>query len=94
LFGSIVNDPRGFKVGAHARRACQPGRVDAGQIHHAHMFVEIVEQRMDGVARRAQRIVMEDEPAARIVLDQFARRKMVLKVDNHAGISCAVCALS
>jgi hypothetical protein len=26
---------------------------------------------------------------ARIVLDQFARREMVLEVNNHADISCA-----
>jgi hypothetical protein len=30
---------------------------------------------------------MEHEAVARIVLDQFARREMVLEIDNHRGRS-------
>ena len=83
LSGFVVDEPRGFKIGAHAGGAGEPGRVDAGQLHHAHVLVEVVEQRMHRVARRTERIIVQDKPVARIVLDQFARREMVLEIDDH-----------
>ena len=40
---------------------------------------------MHRVTRRAESIVVQHEPAARILLDEFARREMVLEVDDHRG---------
>ena len=93
LFGLVVDKARGVEIGAHAGRAREPRGVDAGQIHHRDVFVEIVEQRMYRVARRSQRVVIEHQAVARVVLDQFARREMVLEVDNHRA-SSAIAALS
>ena len=53
------------------------------EVHHADVLVEIVEQRVDGVARRALRVVMQDHAVARILLDQLARGEMVLEIDDH-----------
>ena len=53
------------------------------EVHHLHVLVEIVEQRVDGVARRALRVVVQDQPVARILLDQLARREVVLEIDDH-----------
>jgi hypothetical protein len=47
------------------------------------MLVEIVKQRMDGVARRAVLVVMQDPAVARVFLDQFARGEVMLEVDDH-----------
>ena len=55
-------------------------------VHHLHMLVEIVEQRMDRVARRALRVVVQDQPVARVLLDQLARREVVLEVDDHRRV--------
>src|SRR6516162_11366500 len=85
LRGFIVDQSRDLKIGAHAGGAGEPGRVDVGELHHAHVLVKVVEQRMHRVARRAERVVVQDKPVARIVLDQFARREMVLEVDDHCG---------
>ena len=60
LFGLVVDKTRGFEIGAHARRAGQPGGVDAGDIHHPHVLVEIVKQLVHRIARRAERVVIED----------------------------------
>src|SRR5580704_11783075 len=91
LFRLVVDEPRGVEIGAHAGGAGQPGGVDAGQVHHPHVLVEIVKQRMDRIARRARGVVIEDQPVARVLLDQFARREMVLEIDDHAGWSSAYC---
>src|SRR5262249_16227041 len=79
----VVDEPRGLRIGAHARGASEPCRIDAGQAHHAPALVQIVKQRMHRVARRAERIVMKHEAVARIILDQFAWREMVLEIDDH-----------
>ena len=49
------------------------------------MLVEVVEQRMDGVARRAVLVEVHDQPVARVFLDQLARREVVLEIDDHRG---------
>src|SRR5580700_2259113 len=38
---------------------------------------------MERVARRAQRVVLEDQAVARVLFDQLARREMMLEVDDH-----------
>src|SRR5690348_5218086 len=38
---------------------------------------------MDRVARRAHGVVVQDQPVARVLLDQFARREMMLEIDDH-----------
>ena len=50
------------------------------------MLVEIVEERMYRVARRSVVVVVEDEPVARIALDELARREMVLEADDHSEV--------
>ena len=94
LFRLVVDQPRGVEIGAHAGGAGQPGGVDAGYIHHPHVLVEIVEQRMDRIARCARGVVVEDQAVARVLLDQFARREMVLEIDDHAGVPLRIAALS
>src|SRR5262249_30881080 len=83
LLGLVVDEARGLEVGAHALRAGEPGGVDAGLVHHPHMLVEIVEELVDGIARRALRVVVQDQPVARLLLDQLAWREMVLEVNDH-----------
>ena len=90
LFRLVVDEPRGFEIGAHAGGAGEPGGVDAGHVHHPHVLVEIVEQGMHRIARRAERVVIEDEPVARVVLDQLARREMVLEIDDHGDVPPAL----
>jgi hypothetical protein len=46
------------------------------------MLVEIVEELVNGVARRALRVEMQDQPVARVLLDQLAWREMVLEIDD------------
>ena len=92
FFRLVVDEPRSVEIGAHAGGAGQPCGVDAGKLHHAHVLVEIVEQRMHRVARRARGVVIEHEPVARVRLDQLARREMVLEIDDHRGRSSAVAA--
>src|ERR1700683_3971124 len=46
LLGLVVDKPRRFQIGAHSGRAGEPSRIDARQIHHAHVLVEVVEQRV------------------------------------------------
>ena len=43
LFGLVVDQPRGVEVGAHAGGTGQPRGIDAGDVHHPDMLVEIVE---------------------------------------------------
>jgi len=50
------------------------------------MLVEIVQQRVHRVARRARGIVVEDQPVARVRLDQFARVKWCWKSTIIAGV--------
>ena len=83
LFRFVVDQARGLEVGAHAGGAGQPGGVDAGNIHHAHVLAEIVQQRMHGIARRALGVVIKYQAIARILLDQLARREVMLKIDDH-----------
>ena len=91
LLGLVVDEPRAGEVRAHALRAREPGGVDPGRVHHAHVLVEIVEQLVDRIARRALGIVVQDQPVARILLDQFARREVVLEIDDHRrSLSMAV----
>jgi hypothetical protein len=52
------------------------------------MLVEVVEQGMDGVARRAVLVVMQDPAVARIFLDQFAGREVMLEIDDHGAPAC------
>src|SRR5258705_11757924 len=47
------------------------------------MLIQIVKQLMDGVARRALGIVVQDQPVARVLLDQLAWREVVLEIDDH-----------
>src|SRR5215204_838262 len=88
LLGLAVDETRGLEVRAHALRAGEPGGINASRVHHLDVFVEIVEQRMNGVARRALCVVMQDQSIARILLDQFARREVVLEIDNHFFCLC------
>ena len=46
--------------------AGEEGGVDAGRIHHPDVLVEIVKQRMEGVARRIILVEVHDQPLARI----------------------------
>src|SRR5947207_10620835 len=41
---------------------------------------------MDGVARRAVLVEMHDQLVAGVLLDQLARREMVLEVDDHLAL--------
>jgi hypothetical protein len=84
LLRPVVADARTLEIGRHAGRAGEPGGVDAGDVHHADVLVEIVQQRMHRVARRAVLVVVQDQLVAGIALDQLARREMVLEVDDHA----------
>ncbi len=86
LLGALVADLRPVKICRHAGRACQPRRVDPGLIHHADVLVEIIEERVHGIARRPVLVVVEDKPIARIILDELARREMVLEVDDHCEV--------
>src|SRR5829696_5627998 len=52
-------------------------------VHHRDVLVEVPEQGMDGVARRAVLVEMDDQLVARVLLDQFARREVMLKIDGH-----------
>src|SRR5215204_5359420 len=83
LLGLAVDEARGLEIRAHALRTREPGSVDAGQVHHFDVLVEIVQQRMNGVTRRALCIVVQDQSIAWVLLDQLARREVVLEVDDH-----------
>src|SRR5215510_3387710 len=83
LLGLVVDEARGLEVGAHTLRAGEPGGVDAGLVHHPHMLVEVVEELVDRIARRALRVVMQDQPVAGVLLDQLARREVVLEINDH-----------
>src|SRR5262245_33776746 len=83
LLGLVVHEARGLEVGAHALGAGEPGGVDAGLVHHPHVLVEIVEELMDRIARRALRVVVQDQPVAGVLLDQLAWCEVVLEIDDH-----------
>jgi len=65
FLGLVVDEARGLQISAHALRAGEPGRVDAGRVHHLHVLVEIVEQLVDRIARRALGVVVQDQAVAR-----------------------------
>ena len=96
LLGLVVDNTRAIEIGAHRRCAGQESRVDAGVIHHPDVLIEIIQQRMHGIAGRTILVEMNDQAISRILLDQFARREMVLKVNDHrfspAGMTASVTA--
>jgi hypothetical protein len=56
--------------------------VDSGQIHHADMRCEITQERIEQITRIPLAIEIDRE-FARIALEQFRRRVVLLKVDEH-----------
>ncbi len=90
LPGPLVANLRTFKIGCHAGGACEPGGVNPSRIHHPDVLIEIIEERMHGVARRSVLVVAEDEPIAWIVLDELAWREVVLEIDDHREVPVVV----
>ena len=84
LLRLVVDEFRPLEIDAHAGAAGDEGRVDARDVHHADVLVEIVEQLVRGVARRAGLIENDDEFVAEVLLEQFTRREVVLEVDDNA----------
>src|SRR5829696_9584021 len=86
LFRLVVDDFGYVQARAHAGRAGEEGRINSRGIHHRDMLIEIVEQRMDGVARRAVLVVAEYPAGTRVFFDQLAWREVMLKIDNHGSL--------
>ncbi len=79
----VVDDSADGKIGlVEADHARQHGRVQAGQIHHAHMGVDVAQERvqeMHGVAA----LVDADGNLVLLALQELRRRVMVLEIDDH-----------
>ena len=90
LFGfahAIVDLPADRKIGLiEAGAAGQHAGIDAGRIHHADMRGEIGEQRIEQIIRIAVAIEI-DRDFARVALEQFRRRVVLLEVDEHGALS-------
>ncbi len=80
---AVVDLPADREIGlVEARAAGQHAGIDAGGIHHADMRVEIGEQRIEQIIRIAVAVEI-DRDLARIALEQFRRRVVLLEVDEH-----------
>jgi hypothetical protein len=55
LLGLVVDEARALEVGAHPGPAREEGGIDARGVQHPDVLVEVVEQRVRGVAGRARR---------------------------------------
>src|SRR6185312_6301547 len=89
LLRLVVDEARALEVGAHAGSRGEEGGVDPRQVHHGDMLVEIVEQPVRGVAGGASLVIGEDAAVAELLLEELARRPMVLEIDDHLGSSPA-----
>ncbi len=69
-----------IKTGA----ASQHAGIDTGCIHHADMRAEIGKQRIEQIMRIAVAIEI-GRCFARFTFEQFRRRVMLLKIDEHLG---------
>ena len=82
---AVVDLPADREIGLiEARAAGKHAGIDAGGIHHADMRVQIGEQRIEQIIRIAIAIEV-DRDLARIALEQFRRRVVLLEVDEHGG---------
>ena len=82
---AVVDLPADREIGLiEARAAGKHAGIDAGVIHHADMRVQIGEQRIEQIIRIAIAIEV-DRDLARIALEQFRRRVVLLEVDEHGG---------
>ena len=68
---------------AHVRMMDTSG-IDAGDVHHADMRRQIGQQRIEQIMRIAVAVEIDRE-LARLALEQFRRRVMLLEVDEHAS---------
>ena len=83
LAHAVVDLPADREIGLiEARAAGEHAGIDAGGIHHADMRGKIGEQRIEQIMRIAVAIEI-DRDLARIALEQFRRRVMLLEVDEH-----------
>ena len=87
LFGlahAIVDRPADRKIGLiEARAAGEHAGIDAGRVHHADMRRKIGKQRIEQIMRIAVAIEI-DRDLARLALEQFRRRVVLLEVDEHS----------
>src|ERR1700691_576771 len=96
LFGFVVYEAGSAELGAHARTASQNGCVDAGNIHHADVFVQIEQHPVRDKTGGPILIVGQRPFVARILFKKFPRHKMMLKVDDLGPVShldpyCRLC---
>ena len=83
---AIVDEPAGCEIClVEARAAAQHAGIDTGGIHHADMRPEIGKERVEQVKRIAVTVEF-DRGFARIALEQFGWRVMLLEVDEHEGV--------
>jgi hypothetical protein len=59
-------------------------------MRYAHVLVELVQQRMRSVGRRAGRIELDHPRRARRGVDQLARGEVMLEIDDHCICMLAV----
>ncbi len=83
---AVVDRPADREIGLiETRAAGQDAGVDAGGVHHGDMRGKISQQRIEQIVRIAVAIEL-DRGLARIALEQFRQRVMLLEVDEHGGL--------
>src|SRR5258708_10086249 len=87
FLGGLVAQAGLVEIGAHAGGAGEEGNVDAGLVHHADMLVEIEQHPVQNEAGCAVLVVGDDLAPAEILRHQFARREVVLEIDDHRTVS-------
>ncbi len=81
---AVVDLPAEREIGlVEADAAREHAGIDAGRVHHADMRGKIREQRIEQIIRIAVAIEI-DRDFARVALEQFRRRVMLLEVDEHS----------
>jgi hypothetical protein len=50
------------------------------------VFIKIVEQFVRGIARSTGFVESDDQSVAQILFEQFARREVMLEIDDHGRL--------
>jgi hypothetical protein len=75
---------------AHRFGARQHGGIDARDVHHLDVRVEIVQQRVEDVGGHAVLVIIQGLAVDRLVLEQLLGRVVMLEVDDHGILRSGV----
>ena len=91
LLRGLITQARLVEIGAHPGRAGEQGGIDTRLVHHTDVLVEIEQHPMQNEAGRSVLVVGDELAPAEILGHQFARREVMLEIDDHRMRPLRIC---